>query len=98
MLTTSGMAAKKLKEQLIYKLRDVGIGFRVNINTDESGKLVFSIKLDMQRKGDKVIESDGINIFLDRTSALKVEGYKLDYQDEPGGGFFLSTMQEVTGG
>jgi Fe-S cluster assembly iron-binding protein IscA len=98
MLTTSYIAAEKLKEQLVSKLREVGIGFRVNINADESGKLIFSIKLDRQRKGDKVIESDGIKIFLDPTSAPQVEGYKLDYQDEPRGGFFLSTVQEVKGG
>ena len=98
MLTTSNMAAKKLKEQMILKLREVGIGFRVNINTDETGKLLFNIRLDKQRKGDRVIESDGIKIFIERNSAPQVEDYRLDYQDEPEEGFFLNTMQEEVNG
>lgn len=98
MVTANNKAAKQLREQLINKCFEVGIGFRMLVNTDESGKATFSIKLDTQHRGDEVIESNGVKVFLDPASAAQISGYQLDYQDEPDGGFFLKTRQEAKGG
>ncbi|MBL7124902.1 MAG: hypothetical protein ISS51_02260 [Dehalococcoidales bacterium] len=95
MLSTSNKAAKRLQEQLINKFFEAGIGFRMLVNTAESGKTTCSIKLDRQHRGDEVIESNGVRVFLDPASAARISNYQLDYQDEPDGGFFLMPTQEV---
>jgi Fe-S cluster assembly iron-binding protein IscA len=94
----SAKAVTQLREQIVNSCVEAGIGFRMDVSTDESGEASFSIKIDRQRQGDEVIESDGIKIFLDRASARQIRGYQLDYQDEPRGGFFLNTMQETKSG
>ena len=98
MVSTSSKAAKRLREQLINKCFEAGIGFRMLINAGEPGKATFSIKLDRQHRADEVIESNGVKVFLDPASAARISDYQLDYQDEPDGGFFLKTAQEAKGG
>ena len=98
MVTTSNEAAKRLRQQLINKCFEAGIGFRMLVSTGESGKATFSIKLDRQQRGDKVIESNGVKVLLDPDSAARISDYQLDYQDEPDGGFFLKTAQEAKSG
>jgi Fe-S cluster assembly iron-binding protein IscA len=98
MITTSERAVEKLREQLINKCLEAGIGFRMDVNTDESGETTFSIRIDRQHQGDEVIEVDGIKIILDPASACQISDYQLDYQDDPDSGFFLNTKQEVIGG
>jgi len=98
MVSTSNEAAKWLREQLVSKCFEAGIGFRMLVSTGESGKATFSIKIDRQHRGDEVIESNGIKVFLDPASAARISDYQLDYQDEPDGGFFLRAMQEAKGG
>jgi len=94
----STKAVTQLRERMINSCLEAGIGFRMDVSTDESGETTFSIRIDRQRYRDEVIESDGIKIFLDLAGARQIRGYQLDYQDEPEEGFFLSTMQEVKSG
>jgi len=94
MLSISNKAVERLREELIHRCFQTGIGFRILV-TSESGKATFSIKFDRQRQGDKVIESDGVKVFLDLSSAGRIKNYQLDCPDEPGGGLFLKIMQET---
>ena len=94
----STKAVTQLREQIVNSCLEAGIGFRMDVSTDESGETTFSIRVDRQRQGDEVIESDSIKIFLDSASVRQIRGYQLDYQGEPEEGFFLSTMQEVKSG
>lgn len=96
MITTSDRAEEKLREQLIDKCIEAGIGFRMDVSTSESGETTFSIRIDRQCQGDEVMESAGVKIFLDSASARRIKDCKLDYRDETGG-FFLNTMHEVKG-
>ena len=98
MVSTSNKAAEQLREQLLDKCFEAGIGFRMLVNTGKSGKATCSIKLDRQKRGDQVIESKGVKVFLDPTSAAQIADHELDYQDEPDGGFFLKTIQEAKDG
>jgi Fe-S cluster assembly iron-binding protein IscA len=98
MVSTSNKAAKQLREQLTNKCFEAGIGFRMLVNTDESGKATFSIKLDRRHQGDEVIESNGVKVFLDPASAARISDYQLDYHDEPRSGFFLKTKQGARNG
>jgi iron-sulfur cluster assembly protein len=98
MVNTTNKAAKRLREHLIDKCFEVGIGFRVLVNSSESGKSIFSIKLDRERPQDQIVESNGVKLFLDPASAARISDYQLDYLDEPDDGFFLKATQEVKGG
>jgi len=88
----------RLREKLIHKCFEAGIGFRMVVGTVGSGRTTFGIKLDRQRQGDEVIESNGVKVFLDPASEAQISDYQLDYQDEPDDGFFLKAMQKVKGG
>jgi Fe-S cluster assembly iron-binding protein IscA len=98
MVSTSNRAAEQLREQLIDKCSEIGIGFRMLVSTDEFGQTNFSIKLDRRHQEDEVIETNGVKIFLDSASAARISDYQLDYQDELDGGFFLKKAQEAKSG
>ena len=89
MFVASTKAKEKLREQLIHKCSEVGIGYRLLFTTDECGQAILSIMLDKQQQGDEVSELDGIRAFLDPASARQVGAFQLDYIDEPDGGFFI---------
>ena len=98
MVSISNKAVATLREQLIHKCSEVGIGFRLLVSSDKSVKAAFTMKLDRQHQGDKVIDLGGVKVFLDPSSAAQISDYQLDYQDEPEGGFLLKTMREAKGG
>jgi Fe-S cluster assembly iron-binding protein IscA len=95
MLGISKRAVEMLREELIHKCFQADIGFRILVGNSESGEATFGIKFDRQRQGDEVIESDGVKVFLDATSAAQIEDCQVDYHDEPGGGFFLKIAQKI---
>jgi Fe-S cluster assembly iron-binding protein IscA len=95
MVNTTDKATRRLREHLIDKCFQVGIGFRVFVNPGESDKATFSIKLDRERPHDQIIESNGVKLFMDPASAARISDYQLDYRDEPDGGFLLRSMERV---
>ena len=94
MVTASPRAIEKLREQLLHKLREGGIGLRILVSIEKSGNATFSIKVDKYQRGDKVIDSDNVGLFLDPSSAARIQGCQLDYQDGTDKGFFLRVLQE----
>ena len=95
MVTISNKAAQRLREQLLHKCLETGIGFRILVDAGEPGKTTFSIKLDRQDQRDKVIDLGGVKVFLDPSSAARIRDYQLDYQDGPDSGFSLKTYKEA---
>ena len=93
MVSTSSKAAAKLREHLIYKCLEAGIGFRILVDGDEA---TFSIMVDREHQGDQVTETGGVKVFVDPSSAASIGRYQLDYEDEPAGGFYLREAQEDT--
>ena len=89
MIQVSIRAVDKLKEELIRKCLDAGIGFRIMVDTDDAGKIASVMKFDRQRQGDMVINLGGVKLFSDPSSVAHVRDYHLDYEDNPDGGFFL---------
>jgi Fe-S cluster assembly iron-binding protein IscA len=89
MIHVSTRAVDKLREELVQKCLDAGIGFRIMVNTDEAGKITSSMKFDRQRQDDMVIDLGGVKLFSDTSSVAHVKDYHLDYLDNPDGGFFL---------
>lgn len=96
-LTASDKAAEKLKEHLIQRCLNVGLGYRVINNMAESGKDTFSMELDKEHPGDEVVVLNGIRIFLDPANAALLRDYELDYLDEPSGGFRLENKKVAAG-
>ena len=95
MVTISNKAAQKLREQLLHKCLETGIGFRMLINAGEPGEATFSIQLDRQDQRDKGIDLGGVRVFFDPSITGQISKYQLDYQDEPDSGFFLKTYKEA---
>jgi Fe-S cluster assembly iron-binding protein IscA len=89
MIQVSDRAVDKLKEELIQKCLDAGIGFRIMVNTDNAGKVASTMKFDRQRREDLVIDLGGVKLFSDPASVAHVRDYNLDYLENPDGGFFL---------
>jgi Fe-S cluster assembly iron-binding protein IscA len=89
MITTSKRAVKKLKDEMIQKCLNVGLGYRIIGKIPESGRTTLYMELDKEHSGDEVIMSDGIRLFLDPTNAALLKDYKLDFIDGPTSGFCL---------
>ena len=89
MIQVSTRAVDKLREELVQKCLDAGIGFRILVNTDDAGKISSTMKFDRQRQDDMVIDLGGVKLFSDPTSVAHVRDYHLDYLENPEGGFFL---------
>jgi Fe-S cluster assembly iron-binding protein IscA len=89
MIHVSTRAINKLREELVQKCLDAGIGFRIMVNMDALGKITSNMRFDRQREGDMVIDLGGVKLFSDPTSVAHVRDYHLDYQENPDGGFFL---------
>jgi len=98
MVSVTSKAVLRLREQLVQKCFEAGIGFRMLVNASEPGKTTFSIKVDRQHQEDEVIESNGVRVFLDPDSAAQISDFQLDYQDGADGGFYLKTTQEARSG
>ena len=94
----SAKAVARLREQVVNSCLEAGIGFRMDVSTDESGEASFSIKVDRQHQEDKVIELNGVRVFLDPDSAAQISDFQLDYKDGADGGFYLKEMQEAKNG
>ena len=95
MVTISNKAAERLREQLLHKCLETGIGFRLLASTDESDRVAFSMKVDRQDQRDKVIDLGGVKVFFDPSFTGQISKYQLDYRDEPDSGFFLKTYKEA---
>lgn len=83
-----------LRQQIIERCYEFGVGFRVMGGTDDDGRTIFNIKLDNKNAGDEVVDASGLRIFLDPVSAVHLRDYELDCLD---GGFFLRERQGVVG-
>lgn len=89
MIQVSTRAVNKLREELVQKCLDAGIGFRILIAADETGKITSSMKFDRQRQDDEVIDLGGVKLFSEPGGVANVRDYHLDYLENPDGGFFL---------
>jgi Fe-S cluster assembly iron-binding protein IscA len=89
MLQVSTRAVNKLKEELVQKCLDAGIGFRITVEADEAGKISSSIRFDRQHQEDVVVDLGGVKLFADPACIDCAKDYHLDYMENPEDGFFL---------
>lgn len=58
-------------------------GLRVGVKGGGCSGLSYNLSLDTEeRAGDKVVEVDGVKVFVDLKSFLYVDGSTLDYKEE----------------
>jgi Fe-S cluster assembly iron-binding protein IscA len=95
MIQVSMRAADKLKEELVKKCLDAGIGFRIMINLNNEGKVSPVMKFDRQHQGDTVLDLGGVKLFSNPEEVAQVKGYHLDYLENPDMGFYL--VKRATG-
>jgi len=89
MMVASKRATEKLKEELITRCFESGLGVRLFSCADASGNPRFNIKFDNRYPQDEVMELHGVRVFLDPVSAANLRGCQLDYLEGPEGGFLL---------
>jgi Fe-S cluster assembly iron-binding protein IscA len=92
-MTATQKATEKLRDNLVQRCLDAGLGFRLIANGNSPVKGSLSIKVDHECPGDKVVQSRGIKIYLDPVSAIALEDYELDCLDEPNSGFCLKRRE-----
>ena len=87
MIIVTETAAVKVKELIAAEGYD-GYGLRVQVVGGGCSGMQYRLGFDEQRDGDKTIEKDGLNVFVDLKSALYLAGSTVDYVDSlMGAGF-----------
>ena len=87
MLTVTPLAAEKLKEAIQAQTTDPEVCIRLIPSPSKPNQL--EMTLDKERKGDQVVESEGVKILLLSSELAPVlEGMVIDCQETPQGMHF----------
>jgi Fe-S cluster assembly iron-binding protein IscA len=92
-MRASNKAVEKLKDELVKKFLDAGLGYRVTCTNSRPDTTTVSIRLDRQSPGDEVLVSRHLRILLDPRSAILLRDRVLDYSD--GSTFCLKDTKEA---
>ena len=79
MITLTDTAANKIKT-LLAKKEETGI--RAGVQGGGCSGFTYQLRFDNQKDFDRVIESRGINIYIDPKSYLYLMGTEIDFVDE----------------
>jgi iron-sulfur cluster assembly protein len=81
MITLTQAAAEKIRET-IQKKGQENVGLRVRVVGGGCSGLQYNLDLEtLERKGDKLFESNGVKIFVDLKSLLYLKGTEIDFVD-----------------
>ena len=80
MISLTERAAKKIQE-FVSSTEEGADGLRVRVIGGGCSGLQYKIGLDTERKGDKVFESEGARLLIDRRSFLYLNGTEVDFSD-----------------
>ena len=79
MITLTESAAKKIKTLLTEKEET---GIRAAVQGGGCSGFTYQLKFDNEKENDRVIESNGVNIYIDPKSFLYLMGTEIDFVDE----------------
>tara|TARA_Y100000592_G_scaffold7566_1_gene10707 strand:- start:161 stop:475 length:315 start_codon:yes stop_codon:yes gene_type:complete len=79
MITLTKFAAKKVTTLLANKEE---AGIRAAVQGGGCSGFTYSLKFDNQAPGDHILESHGVNIYVDPKSFLYLMGTEIDFIDE----------------
>jgi Fe-S cluster assembly iron-binding protein IscA len=89
----SDKAIEKLREEMLNRISNIGLGFRIYQDQDSSGSTKMALKLDKKSPDDETIESNGVYLYLDPEYSSQLKDLELDYDESPTGGFILKQLQ-----
>ncbi|HAI41095.1 MAG TPA: iron-sulfur cluster assembly accessory protein [Maribacter sp.] len=79
MVTLTEFAANKVKTLLKNKKET---GLRAGIQGGGCSGFTYKLDFDNQKDGDRIVESHGVNIYIDPKSYLYLMGTMIDFVDE----------------
>jgi len=82
MLDVTSRAAVVLKDKLVRSCYEAGIGFRMVVGRDESGRKTIVLRPDKEQEGDPILEAPGVRLLIDRATAARVSPGQLDLQED----------------
>ncbi len=86
-MTLTAQAAEKLKEAIQAQTTDPGVAIRLVPSSSRPNQL--DMALDKEKKGDQVVESEGVKVlFVSSELAPVLEGMVIDCQETPQGVHF----------
>ncbi|MFC2133849.1 iron-sulfur cluster assembly accessory protein [Bacteroidota bacterium] len=94
-ITVTKKASAKIKE-IIKKEKKTGYGLRIEVTTGGCAGHQYSLDFDKkEKKGDHVIKSEGVKIFVDNESFALIKGSRVDYIDSLQGAGFKITNPNI---
>lgn len=79
MITLTKFAAKKIKTLLTEKEET---GIRAGVQGGGCSGFTYQLKFDNEKENDRVIESNGVSVYVDPKSFLYLMGTEIDFVDE----------------
>tara|TARA_Y100000114_G_C11763900_1_gene331892 strand:- start:15053 stop:15367 length:315 start_codon:yes stop_codon:yes gene_type:complete len=79
MITLTKLAADKIKT-LLDKKQETGI--RAGVQGGGCSGFTYQLKFDNEKENDRVIESNGVFLYIDPKSFLYLMGTQIDFVDE----------------
>jgi len=88
MITVTDSAVQQLKLLLADHADSAGKGLRLFVEKGGCAGLQYGMAIEAQQSGDAVIESGGVQFFVDAASAAYLQGSVIDYDDGLAGAGF----------
>ena len=89
MLTLTDKAVLKVKEAIDSSAEPGVLGIRVSVVGGGCSGFQYAMKLEREtHESDQVIQSDGVQVFVDEQSMLYLDGTEIDYVETPQGAGF----------
>lgn len=79
MITLTELAARKIKTLLAEKEET---GIRAGVQGGGCSGFTYQLKFDNEKENDRIIESHGVNLYVDPKSFLYLMGTEIDFVDE----------------
>lgn len=82
MITVTSKAVAEIKKLMENESPGENMGLRVGVKGGGCSGLSYYLNFEKEpREGDKIIETEGVRVFLDPKSALYLKGTQLDFSD-----------------
>ncbi|MFI5308474.1 MAG: Grx4 family monothiol glutaredoxin [Polyangiales bacterium] len=78
----------------VQAFRQASEGQEGALRLSVSSRFEYELALDEQRSGDFEVDAGGIKVLVDRMSAKRADGVRIDYSSEQGGGFRIDNPNE----
>lgn len=82
MITMTPKAIEEVKKLMQQQVPNEGAGLRVGVKGGGCSGLSYFLDFEKEpRKDDKILEFDGIKVYMDPKSAIYLSGTQLDFSD-----------------